>query len=115
MIPSKNKLVNSIVTVLKIGIAFLCNMSLSIFKSCFIKEQNENPGKFLQKKRLAKARELLQQRKQKPSEMYLELGYKNLSNFSAAFKNEFGITPEEVNAIQLSGFFQLASLPALLL
>jgi AraC-like DNA-binding protein len=38
MIPSKNKLVNSIVTVLKIGIAFLCNMSLSIFKSCFIKE-----------------------------------------------------------------------------
>lgn len=74
-------------------------MSLSTFKKCFIKEYNENPNKFLQKKRLAKAKELLQQRKQKPSEMYLELGYKNLSNFRAAFKNEFGLTPREVDAI----------------
>lgn len=95
----KKTVENNVATALKIEeIAFLCNMSLSTFKRAFTKEYNENPGKWLQKKRLQRAREVLQNNKQKPSEIYQDFGYKNLSNFSTAFKNEFGISPREVPA-----------------
>ena len=77
-------------------IAFLCNMSLSTFKRNFIKEYNISPGKWLQDKRLLKAKRLLEEGDFKPSELYFELGYNNLSNFSAAFKNKFGVSPKMV-------------------
>ncbi len=77
-------------------IAFLCNMSLSTFKRQFIKQYNESPGKWLKNKRLQNAKRLLEQGVCKPSEIYLEYGYNNLSNFSIAFKNKFGISPKEV-------------------
>ncbi len=76
-------------------IAFLCNMSLSTFKRHFVLEYRAAPGKWLQQKRLQKARELLQKGKLKPSEIYADFGYNNLSNFSTAFKNEFGSNPSE--------------------
>ncbi len=77
-------------------IAFLCNMSLSSFKRHFISEFNEPPGKWFQRKRLQKAKELLQNGQIKPSDIYLESGYNNLSNFSTAFKNEFGVSPARI-------------------
>ncbi len=77
-------------------IAFLCNMSLSTFKRHFIKEWKMSPGKWLRDKRLLKAKELLENGKAKPSEIYLDFGYNNLSNFSSAFKTKFGIAPSEV-------------------
>lgn len=76
-------------------IAFLCNMSLSTFKRHFIREYEVSPGKWLRDKRLQKAREILEQGKLKPSEIYLDFGYNNLSNFSVAFKNKFGFNPSE--------------------
>ena len=78
-------------------IAFLCNMSLSTFKRHFIKEYNISPGKWLQDKRLQKAKETLEKGELKPSDIYFEFGYNNLSNFSIAFKNKFGINPSEFN------------------
>ncbi len=79
---------------LKLGeIAFLCNMSLSTFKRHFIREYNVSPGKWLQNKRLQKARETLEEGDLKPSDIYLDFGYNNLSNFSIAYKNKFGINP----------------------
>ncbi|WP_299254981.1 AraC family transcriptional regulator [uncultured Cytophaga sp.] len=78
-------------------IAFLCNMSLSTFKRYFIKEYNESPGKWLQDKRLQKAKELLKQGDLKPSDIYLDFGYNNLSNFSAAYKNKFGFSPNQTS------------------
>ncbi len=78
-------------------IAFLCNMSLSTFKRHFIKEYQTSPGKWLQDKRLQRAKELLKDEGLKVSDIYLDLGYTNLSNFSAAFKNKFGIPPTEVD------------------
>lgn len=75
--------------------AFLCNMSLSTFKRHFIREYNVSPGKWLQDKRLQKAKEALEQGKLKPSDIYLDFGYNNLSNFSIAFKNKFGYSPTE--------------------
>lgn len=78
-------------------IAFLCNMSLSTFKRHFIKEYKTSPGKWLQDKRLQKAKELLQDGHLKASDIYLDIGYNNLSNFSIAFKNKFGISPTDVS------------------
>lgn len=77
-------------------IAFLCNMSLSTFKRHFIKEYKTSPGKWLQDKRLQKAKETLEQGHLTPSEIYLDFGYNNLSNFSIAFKNKFGFSPSEI-------------------
>lgn len=78
-------------------IAFLCNMSLSTFKRNFIKEYNTSPGKWLQDKRLKKAKETLEKGELTPSDIYSEFGYNNLSNFSIAFKNKFGTNPSEVS------------------
>ncbi len=77
-------------------IAFLCNMSLSTFKRNFINEYKISPGKWFKDKRLNKAKKILEQGKLKPSDIYLEFGYHNLSNFSIAFKNKFGINPSEL-------------------
>jgi AraC-like DNA-binding protein len=77
-------------------IAFLCNMSLSTFKRHFKSEYNIAPGKWLQDKRLQKAKETLQEGNLNPSDIYLDFGYNNLSNFSIAFKNKFGISPKEI-------------------
>lgn len=77
-------------------VSFLCNMSLSTFKRHFIKEFNESPGKWFRDKRLLRAKDLLQISKMKPSDIYLDLGYNNLSNFSSAFKTKFGVNPSEI-------------------
>jgi len=77
-------------------ISFLCNMSLSTFKRHFINEYNISPGKWLRDKRLSKAKELLEEGSLKSSDIYLELGYNNLSNFSTAFKNKFGVNPKDI-------------------
>ena len=77
-------------------IAFLCNMSLSTFKRHFMNEYNVSHGKWLQDQRLQKAKETLEQGDLKPSDIYLDFGYNNLSNFSIAFKNKFGLNPSEV-------------------
>ena len=82
---------------LKLGeIAFLCNTSLSTFKRHFIEEYKVSPGKWLQDKRLQKAKDTLEQGSLRPSDIYLDFGYNNLSNFSIAFKNKFGISPRDI-------------------
>lgn len=78
-------------------IAFLCHMSLSTFKRHFINEYQVSPGKWLKDQRLLKAKEILDQGKLSPSDIHLEFGYNNLSNFSAAFKNKFGFSPSDVH------------------
>ncbi len=86
--------------------AFLCNMSLSTFKRHFRDEYGEAPGKWIQNKRLTKAKELLESGTVTPSSIYSDFGYNNLSNFSIAFKNKFGVSPKEVlpNSFQQDSF-----------
>lgn len=76
-------------------IAFLCNMSLSTFKRHFIKVYQVSPGKWLHNKRLNRAKEILEEGLLKSSDIFLDFGYNNLSNFSIAFKNKFGYSPSE--------------------
>ena len=96
--PFKNVVESNVYSNLKLEeIAFLCNMSLSTFKRHFTTEYQVTPGKWLQDKRLQKAKETLQEGSLKPSDIYLDYGYNNLSNFSIAFKNKFGISPKTIS------------------
>lgn len=76
--------------------AFLTGRSLSAFKRDFKAIFNETPNRWLVKKRLQEAYFLIEKKKQKPSDIYLELGFETLSHFSYAFKKQFGATPTEI-------------------
>jgi AraC-like DNA-binding protein len=67
----------------------------SSFKRHFISEYNTSPGKWLQDKRLQKKRNL-RRGVLKASDIYLDFGYNNLSNFSTAFKTN-SESPKEIN------------------
>ena len=43
-----------------------------------------------------KSKKTLEEGELTPSEIYLDFGYNNLSNFSIAFKNKFGLSPTEI-------------------
>ena len=77
-------------------VAFLCNMSLSTFKRKFTQLYQESLGKWFQLKRLNKAKKLLLNNEATPSEIYMDFGYDSLSNFSTAFKNQFGYSPKNI-------------------
>lgn len=78
--------------------AFLTGRSLSSFKRDFQKLFGTNPGSWLKKKRLEEAYFQISKQKERPSDIYLEVGFEDLSHFSFAFKKEFGLTPTEVAA-----------------
>lgn len=73
--------------------ANLTARSLSTFKRDFTKIFDTSPEKWLMQKRLEQAHYLISQKKQRPSDVYLEVGFENLSHFSFAFKKRFGVTP----------------------
>jgi len=96
--PFKKTIESNVYSNLKLEeIAFLCNMSLSTFKRNFIAEYQVSPGKWLQDKRLQRAKEVLENDNLKASDIYLDFGYSNLSSFSIAFKNKFGISPTDIS------------------
>jgi AraC-like DNA-binding protein len=76
--------------------AKLTGRSLSTFKRDFTKIFETTPERWLQLKRLEQAHYLISKEKQRPSEVYLEVGFENLSHFSFAFKKQFGLTPTDL-------------------
>lgn len=72
--------------------------SLATFKRDFAKVSDLSPEKWLIKKRLDKAYEMLRNGKHKPSDVYYEVGFKNRSHFAVAFKRQFGVSPGRVVA-----------------
>ena len=76
--------------------AFLTGRSLSAFKRDFHAIFNQTPSRWLVHKRLQEAYFLLTQQHQKPSAIYFDLGFQDLSHFSFAFKNRFGLAPSEL-------------------
>ena len=67
--------------------------SLSSFKKDFARIYHETPSRWLVKKRLEEAMDLIYNKGKKPSEVYLNVGFKNLSHFSTAFKKQYGHSP----------------------
>ena len=76
-------------------LSFLSNMSISSFKRAFKKQFHSSPSKWFQDKRLEHSTFLLKQLSKRPSDIYEEIGYENLSNFIQAFKIKFGVTPKK--------------------
>ncbi|MDN5289265.1 MAG: helix-turn-helix protein [Mucilaginibacter sp.] len=76
--------------------AKLTGRSLASFKRDFEKIFRISPGQWLQQKRLSEAYYLIREKGQKPSEVYLDVGFENLSHFSYTFKKMFGMGPSRV-------------------
>lgn len=74
-------------------IAHYTGRSLATFKRDFKKISDLTPEKWLIGKRLDKAYELMKTGKRKVIDVYAEVGFRNPSHFSTAFKKRFGITP----------------------
>lgn len=75
---------------------YLTGRSLTTFKRDFKKAFNTTPQKWLTKKRLELAYYQLAEKKRKPIDIYLEVGFENLSHFSFAFKKQFGYAPTKI-------------------
>jgi len=74
--------------------AKLAGRSLSTFKRDFTKIFETSPEKWLQQKRLEQAHYFISKREMWPSEVYLKVGFENLSYFSFAFKKN--IRPDAI-------------------
>jgi AraC-like DNA-binding protein len=73
--------------------AFLTGRSLSTFKRDFKKTFNTTAGRWLTKRRLEEANYLIARKGKTASEIYLDLGFEDLSHFSSAYKKAFGNAP----------------------
>ena len=77
-------------------LAFLTGRSLATFKRDFKKLFQISPHKWIQQKRLKEAYYLIENKKMKVKDVYLEVGFETLPHFSHAFKNHFGINPSQL-------------------
>ena len=73
--------------------------SLSSFKKDFSLIFNNTPSRWIVKKRLEEAKFLMDKYGEKPADVYLKVGFKNLSHFSTAFKKEFGFPPSMATTV----------------
>ncbi|QXV64683.1 helix-turn-helix transcriptional regulator [Mucilaginibacter sp. 21P] len=76
--------------------AYLTGRSLATFKRDFEKKFNTTPGKWLLNRRLKEAYFQIKEKGRPVSEVYLDVGFEDLSHFSFAFKNKFGKPPSKI-------------------
>jgi AraC-like DNA-binding protein len=76
--------------------AYLTGRSLATFKRDFERIFHTSPNRWLQHKRLNDAHYLIKEKGWRSSDVYLEVGFKDLSHFSFAFKKAYGIAPSKV-------------------
>ncbi|WP_183565661.1 helix-turn-helix domain-containing protein [Mucilaginibacter sp. SP1R1] len=76
--------------------AYLTGRSLATFKRDFEKIFHLTPSRWLQHRRLQEAHYQIKEEGKAPSEVYLELGFEDLSHFSFAFKKAFGVAPSRI-------------------
>ncbi|WP_184544043.1 helix-turn-helix domain-containing protein [Mucilaginibacter sp. FT3.2] len=77
---------------------YLTGRSLTTYKKDFQKAFKCSPGKWLTLKRLELAHYQIFEKKRKPVEIYMDVGFENLSHFSFAFKKQFGYNPTDVGS-----------------
>lgn len=76
-------------------IASFTGRSLATFKRDFARVSDLSPQKWLIRRRLEAAYDLLKNDGKKASEVYEEVGFKNLSHFYSAFKRQYGYSPKK--------------------
>jgi AraC-like DNA-binding protein len=87
-------------------LAKLSCLSVSTFKREFKKRFNETPARWVMKKRLNMAKELLKNTELSISEISSECGFENPAHFSRVFKEKAGDTPirfRQANRVCLPG------------
>ncbi|PSL34461.1 AraC family transcriptional regulator [Chitinophaga ginsengisoli] len=72
---------------------YLTGRSVATFRRDFKKAYNTTPQKWLTEKRLELAHYQIAEQQRKPIDVYVEVGFENLSHFSYAFKSHFGYSP----------------------
>ncbi|WCT14320.1 helix-turn-helix domain-containing protein [Mucilaginibacter jinjuensis] len=72
---------------------YLTGRSLTTFKKDFKQLFQMTPGRWLTAKRLERARYQIAVQHRKPIDVFVEVGFENLSHFSIAFKKQFGYSP----------------------
>lgn len=77
-------------------IASFTGRSLATFKRDFKRISGLTPQKWLIQKRLEIAYVKLKEENKKVQDVYMEVGFKNASHFSTAFKKKYGIPPTAV-------------------
>jgi AraC-like DNA-binding protein len=77
-------------------LSYLTGRSLSTFNRDFKRNFNTTPQKWLTERRLELAYYHLTSKRKKPTEVYLEVGFEDLSHFSFAFKKKYGLTPSQL-------------------
>ena len=76
--------------------AYLTGRSLATFKRDFEKIFHLSPSRWLLQRRLQEAHYRIREKGAKPSEVYLDLGFEDLSHFSFAFRKKYGIPPSRL-------------------
>ncbi|MEJ5055576.1 helix-turn-helix domain-containing protein [Sphingobacterium sp. MYb382] len=76
-------------------ISYLTGRSLSTFIRDFKAHFKVTPQKWMINKRLELAYYLLHEKNKKPKDIYLEVGFEDLSHFSYAFKKKYGFAPTQ--------------------
>jgi AraC-like DNA-binding protein len=83
--------------------AQMCHRSLSTFKRDFRKHYGTSPGKWLLERRLERSAFLLQYTGMNVTEIMFECGFEDLSHFSRAFKEKFGLSPNTFRRVSHDG------------
>lgn len=76
--------------------AYLTGRSLATFKRDFEHIFHVSPSKWLQQRRLKEAHYLIREKGRTASDVYLEIGFEDLSHFSFAFKKMYGTSPSKL-------------------
>ena len=76
--------------------AYLTGRSLATFKRDFEKLFHITPSRWLQQRRLQEAHYLIKEKGKTASDIYLDLGFEDLSHFSFAFKKQYGLAPTRI-------------------
>lgn len=74
-------------------LAALCHLSVSSFKRKFKETFDESPKKYLTRKKIEKAAELLQSKAGRVSDIAYEVGFDSFSTFSRNFIKTYGKSP----------------------
>lgn len=80
-------------------LAHYTGRSLSTFKRDFKKVCDLTPEKWIVNRRLEEAYQLLKTEQLPVQDVAMEVGFTNLSHFSRAFKEKFGVPPSQLAAI----------------
>lgn len=82
--------------------AKLCARSLSAFKRDFQEHYQMAPGKWLIRKRLEHAKQLLSVEGKSVADAAFESGFENASHFSRVFRQHYGVPPSAMRQSQLN-------------